>query len=92
MLVLSRKPEEAIFINGNISVKILKIVGNTVSLGIEAPKDVSVWREEITEAGMKKKAIKKDLLPPGKVSKIKAPMRKSVVPNAGQAVFPKNHR
>ncbi len=47
MLVLSRKENEAIVIDGEIVVTILEIRGNKIRLGIEAPKDVSVWREEL---------------------------------------------
>ncbi|SMP43322.1 carbon storage regulator, CsrA [Neorhodopirellula lusitana] len=47
MLVLTRKPEESIFINENVEVVVLGIQGNKVRLGIEAPKDVSILRREI---------------------------------------------
>ena len=49
MLVLSRKPQEAIVINGEITVRIIGIKGNTVRLGIEAPKEIPVLRSEIIE-------------------------------------------
>jgi carbon storage regulator len=47
MLVLSRHENEAIVIEGEIVITILEIRGNQIRLGIEAPKDVSVWREEL---------------------------------------------
>jgi carbon storage regulator len=47
MLVLSRKLGERIVIDGNIVVTVVKIDRNQVRLGIDAPKDVSVYREEI---------------------------------------------
>lgn len=47
MLVLSRKLGERIVINGNIVVTIVKVDRNQVRVGIEAPKDVPVYREEI---------------------------------------------
>ncbi len=50
MLVLSRKLNEKIVINGNIVVTVVKIDRNTVRLGIEAPFDVPVFREEIAPA------------------------------------------
>lgn len=62
MLVLSRKVNEVVFIGNDISVKILKVGdGDVVSLGFEAPKDVSIWREELTQPGvaMPKRAVKK---------------------------------
>ena len=47
MLVLSRKINEKIVINGNIVVTVVKIDRNQVRIGIEAPGDVRVFREEI---------------------------------------------
>ncbi|MCA9216029.1 MAG: carbon storage regulator CsrA [Planctomycetales bacterium] len=47
MLVLSRKTNEAIHIGENITITVLKLKGNAVRLGIEAPKDVRVMRSEI---------------------------------------------
>ena len=47
MLVLSRKPNETIVIDGCIIVKIVRIEGGTVRIGIEAPLDVAVHRQEI---------------------------------------------
>jgi carbon storage regulator len=47
MLVLSRKLNERIVIDGGIVVTVVKIDRNQVRLGIEAPSDVRVFREEI---------------------------------------------
>jgi carbon storage regulator len=47
MLVLSRKINEKIVIDGNIVVTVVKIDRNQVRIGIEAPGDVRVFREEI---------------------------------------------
>jgi carbon storage regulator len=47
MLVLSRKVNEKIVIDGGIVVTVVKIEGGQVRLGIEAPRDVKVYREEI---------------------------------------------
>ena len=47
MLVLSRKVDEVIVIDGTIRVMIVQIGGDKVRLGIEAPHDVTVHREEI---------------------------------------------
>jgi len=51
MLVLSRRESESIVIDGEIVVTVLEIRGRKISLGIEAPKDVSVWREELLRLG-----------------------------------------
>jgi len=47
MLVLTRKPGEAIFIGDDIKLTILDITRNQVRLGIVAPKAIEVDREEI---------------------------------------------
>ena len=51
MLVLSRHENEAIVIDGEIVVTILEIRGHQIRLGIEAPKDVAVRREELRHLG-----------------------------------------
>ena len=55
MLVLSRKKNESIIIDGNIELVIVEIRGDKVRLGVSAPKDVSVNRKEIHEAIMRTK-------------------------------------
>lgn len=50
MLVLSRKKNESIMIGDTIEVKIVSIEGDTVRLGIEAPRHVEVHRKEIYAA------------------------------------------
>jgi carbon storage regulator len=47
MLVLSRKRNERIVIDGNIVITVVQIAPNQVKIGIEAPQDVAVLREEI---------------------------------------------
>jgi carbon storage regulator len=47
MLVLSRKKNESIIINNDITVVVVEIRGDKVRLGIEAPKEVPVHRKEI---------------------------------------------
>ena len=47
MLVLSRKRNESIIIGDSITVTIIDIVGDKVRLGIEAPREVPVHREEV---------------------------------------------
>ena len=50
MLILSRKINESIIIDGRIIVKVLRIDKDTVKLGIQAPAELPVHREEIHEA------------------------------------------
>ena len=47
MLVLSRKRSERIVIGSAIQITVVKLEGNQVRLGIEAPGDVSIYREEL---------------------------------------------
>jgi carbon storage regulator CsrA len=47
MLVLTRKLDEAIQIGDNIKITVLRVKGNTVRIGIEAPKHVKVVRDEL---------------------------------------------
>jgi len=49
MLVLSRKKGQKLIINDNIEITILETRGDTVKIGITAPKNVTVFREEIYE-------------------------------------------
>ena len=49
MLVLSRKQKESVFINENIVVTVLSIQGDKVRLGIEAPREMPVHRQEVHE-------------------------------------------
>lgn len=50
MLVLSRKKNESIIINNNITIVVVEIRGDKVRLGVEAPKEVPVHRQEVYEA------------------------------------------
>ena len=47
MLVLSRHKNEAIVIDGQIKVTVVEIKGDRIRLGIEAPQEIGVWREEL---------------------------------------------
>ena len=47
MLVLSRRLGETLIIGDNVKVSVLGISGNQVRLGVDAPRDVSVHREEV---------------------------------------------
>jgi carbon storage regulator len=47
MLVLSRRIGERIVIDDRITVTVVEIKGGKIRLGIEAPKEVPVWREEL---------------------------------------------
>jgi carbon storage regulator CsrA len=49
MLILTRRVGETVVIGNNVTVTVLGVKGNQVRLGVKAPKDISVHREEIFE-------------------------------------------
>ncbi|MFM7072176.1 MAG: carbon storage regulator CsrA [Planctomycetota bacterium] len=63
MLVLSRKKNESIVINNEITVVVVEIRGDKVRLGIEAPKEVPVHRREVFDA-IKRNGDNGTLAPP----------------------------
>ena len=57
MLVLSRKVGDKLVIDGNITVEVVKIQGNRISLGIVAPSNVKILRGELTEQRAKPQIV-----------------------------------
>lgn len=55
MLVLSRKEDQCIRINDNIVIRIVQIRGDRVRIGVDAPRDVAVHREEILQTLLQEK-------------------------------------
>ena len=49
MLVLRRRAEEGLLIDGRIKVRILGIEGDSVKIGVEAPREVEIYRSEVLE-------------------------------------------
>lgn len=52
MLVVSRHVDESVIIGGSVRVTVLRDRDGKVRLGIEAPRDVEIWREELYERVM----------------------------------------
>jgi carbon storage regulator len=50
MLIITRRAGERIMVGDDVVVHVMEIVGNTVRVGIEAPRSVPVYREEIWQA------------------------------------------
>jgi carbon storage regulator len=49
MLVLTRKPGQSIMIGDDVEVQVLSVAGEKVRLGITAPRDVAIYRNEVFE-------------------------------------------
>lgn len=56
MLVLSRHRDESIIIGDNIVITVVEVRGDKVRLGIQAPTDIPVHRQEVYEAIQREKA------------------------------------
>lgn len=63
MLVLTRRRDESIIIDSDIVVTVLEIRGDKVRIGIEAPKDKSIHREEIFQAIQRERGLEGEVQP-----------------------------
>jgi carbon storage regulator len=69
VLVLTRRSEESIVIGGNIVVTVLSVEGDKVKLGIDAPRDVQILRQELYRAIQQQEQVARKMAageePPG---------------------------
>jgi len=56
MLILTRRVGEALMVGTDVTVTVIAVRGNQVRIGIKAPKDVAVHREEVFERVQKKQS------------------------------------
>ena len=63
MLIITRKPGEKIMLGDDVVVHVMEIVGNSVRIGIQAPRSVPVYREEIWDAVRKENAAAASVSP-----------------------------
>ena len=73
MLILSRRISEKLIIGENVTVTILAVKGNQVRIGIDAPRDVRVDREEVHQRIMQEEEALKN----NKLAKVAAPADRS---------------
>jgi carbon storage regulator len=57
MLILTRKSGQSILIGDDIKIRIIEVKGNQVRIGVEAPRNISVHREEIYKIIQDKKNV-----------------------------------
>ncbi len=74
MLILNRKVDEAIVIDGGVVVRVLAVDDKRVKLGISAPRSIAVWREELrSEASGRIPQAHGQLAAPGKPNGQRSP-------------------
>lgn len=80
MLVLSRKKLESIRIGNDIEIIVLSVEGETVKIGISAPKQVTIHRQEVYAAIMaeNQQALDQKLLSPSLLPKVKKPLNTKI--------------
>lgn len=71
MLCLSRKVQQSIVIGDDITITVFKVSKKRVRLGIDAPKNISVHRQEIYEAIQEEKTEREQNPPKSKNSRVK---------------------
>ncbi|NBX30208.1 carbon storage regulator [bacterium] len=84
MLVLSRQRDESIMIGDSIVVTIVDIRGDKVRLGINAPAEIPVHRQEVYEA-IQRENLRASQLQPGDTQNIGAFAGRSSTPRPGDA-------
>jgi carbon storage regulator len=87
MLILSRKSGESIVIDGRIHVKIVRVEGEVVKLGIEAPATVPVHRKEVYEEIQRsnQEALTRQSTPLPKLTGVAVKKPSAAGPDAGSA-------
>jgi len=61
MLVLSRQVDESIIVNDNIIITVLAIEGDRIKIGIKAPRDIPILRQELWQAINEQEKVATDI-------------------------------
>ena len=75
MLILSRKTDQQIKIGDDITLTIIEIRGDQVKIGVEAPKNVKVFRQEVFSA-IKNENTEASVLEPAKIGALSRMLKK----------------
>lgn len=75
MLILTRKVEQGIVIDGNVIVRVLSIDGERVKIGVDAPRSITVLREELLAevAGENREAASRSNVDPDQLRRLRRP-------------------
>ena len=50
MLVLTRRPNESFYVGDNVNIRVLEVKGSQVKIGIEAPREIQIVRDDVKSA------------------------------------------
>ncbi len=78
MLVLSRKPDEKIFVGDDIILTVLQIRGGNIRIGIEAPREMTIIRDELSKAPAPERASRTAKPRQGQKDRGKTPLGRRV--------------
>lgn len=64
MLIITRRPGEKVMVGDDVVIEVLEVSGQSVRIGIAAPRAIPVYREEIWDAVKREKSVPAPVDPP----------------------------